>query len=74
MKYLVIEEKSMNPNVALQIVRKYYPRTRQPKRRRGRIEFSFLASQLTKEKACEIAHNLKMRVIYLSEAKAVIGY
>lgn len=74
MKYLVIEEKNMNPQLVLRIIRKYYPRVGYPKTKRGKFQFFFPQSRLTKENVDEIAYKLGMRVIKLSNVRAVIGY
>lgn len=74
MKYLVIEEKGMNLNEVLRVIRKFYPRVRKPRSKRGKLQFSFPQSQLTKESVGEIAYKLDMRVIKLSGIRAVIGY
>lgn len=74
MKYLVIEEKRMNLNEALRVIRRYYPRVRKPKSKRGNLQFYFPQSQLTKENVGDIAYKLGMRVIKLSGVRAVIGY
>lgn len=74
MKYLVIDEKRMNTQVALRIIRKYYPRVRIPKTKKGKPQFFFPQNQLTKENVEEIAFKLGMEVIKLSDVRAVIGY
>lgn len=74
MKYLVIEEKNMNPQLVLRMIRKDYPRVRAPKTKRGKLQFFFPQSRLTPESTGEIAYKLGMRVIKLSAERAVIGY
>lgn len=74
MKYLVIEEKGINPYIVSRIIRKYYPRVRNPKTKRGKLQFFFPQSQLTKENVKEISRKLGMEIIKLSDERAVIGY
>lgn len=74
MKYLVIEEKHINPNMALHIVRQCCQKVRYPRSKRGKLQFFFPESQLTKENVGEIAYKLGMRVIKISDVRAVIGY
>lgn len=74
MKYLVIEEKRINPYIPLRMIRKYYPKVRKPRTKRGKLQFFFPQSQLTKENVEEISHKLGMKIIKLSDVRAVIGY
>lgn len=74
MKYLVIEEKRINPNMALRIVRKCCKDVRYPRTNRGKLQFFFPQSELTRENVDEIARELEMQVISLSNVRAIIGY
>lgn len=74
MKYLVIEEKHVNPNVALRIVRQCCKDVRYPRTNRGKLQFFSPQSQLTRENVDEIARKLEMHVISISNVRAVIGY
>lgn len=74
MKYLVIEEKRINPHIPLRIIRKYYPKVKFPRTKKGKLQFFFPQNQLTKENVEEISRKLCMEIIKLSDERAVIGY
>ncbi len=60
MKYLVIEDKHVDVNKALQTVRDHHPRTRDPRFKNWQPQFFFPNNELTKENVADIAKELGM--------------
>lgn len=74
MRYLVIEEKRINPYIPLEVIRNYDPKVMYCKTTKGRLQFFFRKDQLTRKNVEEISRKLGMRVIKLTDTSAVIGY
>lgn len=73
MKYLVIEDKHTDVNVALRIIREYHPATKYPHFKNRKPQFFFQNSELTREEVKNIAMELGMEVVTMSRERAVIG-
>lgn len=73
MKYLVIEDKDVDVNTALQIVREYHPRTKYPHFKKRKPQFFFPKSELTRKDVANIATEMEMEVVTMSRERAVIG-
>lgn len=74
MKYLIIEEKRPDIKSLMQIMWDYYPNLKTPCFRNGTPQFYFPKGELTKTDVATISSELGMRVISISNVRAVIGY
>lgn len=73
MKYLVIQDKHVDVETALQIVRGHHARTKEPHFKKRQPQFFFPNNELTKEQVEDIAKELGMQEIKITRDRAVIG-
>lgn len=73
MKYLVIEDKHVDVNAALQTVRGHHARTKEPHFKNRQPQFFFPNNDLKKEEVADIANELEMQVVKMTRDRAVIG-
>lgn len=74
MKYLVIEDKHSDVDMALQAIRNYHPATKYPHFKNRQPQFFFPKSELTREEVENISRELGMEVIKMTLERAVIGF